>query len=183
MVRRFGEMIKIKPEGLEQYKAYHANPLPGVNEMIKACHLKNYSIYQRGDYMFTYYEYPALVEPGEAFDGTLRRPERRRILVRHGRNLSSGLKKKELWKRWCTGFHSFSVFHPFSERIFRSLERLPEGTGRHTFLGFEETAEVGDIIKSNCVYDFLKAHVRIFQKFLCKSQFFLGNPFGRGDLF
>ena len=57
MVRRFGEMIKIKPEGLEQYKAYHANPLPGVNEMIKACHLKNYSIYQRGDYMFSYYEY------------------------------------------------------------------------------------------------------------------------------
>lgn len=56
MVRRFGEMIKIKPEGLEQYKAYHANPLPGVNEMIKACHLKNYSIYQRGDYMFTYYD-------------------------------------------------------------------------------------------------------------------------------
>ena len=59
MIRRFGEMImiKIKPEGLEQYKAYHANPLPGVNEMIKECHLKNYSIYQRGDYMFAYYEY------------------------------------------------------------------------------------------------------------------------------
>ena len=35
MVRRFGQVIKIKPEGLEQYKAYHANPLPGVNEMIK----------------------------------------------------------------------------------------------------------------------------------------------------
>ena len=57
MVRRFGSMIKIKPEGLEQYKAYHANPLPGVNEMIKECNLKNYSIYQRGDYMFSYFEY------------------------------------------------------------------------------------------------------------------------------
>ena len=57
MVRRFGQMIKVKPEGVEQYKAYHANPFPGVNEMIKKCHLKNYSIYQRGDYMFSYFEY------------------------------------------------------------------------------------------------------------------------------
>ena len=57
MVRRFGSMIKVKPEGLEQYKAYRANPFPGVNEMIKECHLSNYSIYQRGDYMFSYYEY------------------------------------------------------------------------------------------------------------------------------
>ena len=57
MVKRFGSMVKIKPEGLEAYKAYHANPLPGVNEMIKKCHLKNYSIYQLGDYMFSYYEY------------------------------------------------------------------------------------------------------------------------------
>jgi len=56
MIRR-GEMIKIKPEGLEKYKAYHANPLPGVNEMIRECNLRNYSIFQKGDYMFAYYEY------------------------------------------------------------------------------------------------------------------------------
>ena len=57
MIRRIGEMIKIRPEGLEEYKRYNANPLPGVNEMIKECNIKNYSIYQRGDYMFAYYEY------------------------------------------------------------------------------------------------------------------------------
>ena len=54
---RFGQMIKIKPECLEAYKKHHANPLPGVNEMIKECHLQNYSIYSHGDYLFTYYEY------------------------------------------------------------------------------------------------------------------------------
>ena len=54
---RFGQMIKIKPECLEAYKKHHANPLPAVNEMIKECHLQNYSIYSRGDYLFTYYEY------------------------------------------------------------------------------------------------------------------------------
>ena len=66
MVKRIGEMIKIKPEGKAQYNAYHANPLPGVNEMIKACHLRNYSIYQRGDYMFAYYEYD-----GDDFDADM----------------------------------------------------------------------------------------------------------------
>ena len=29
MVRRFGSMIKIKPEGLEQYKGHHAHKSQG----------------------------------------------------------------------------------------------------------------------------------------------------------
>lgn len=56
-MRRFGQIIKIKPENLEAYKAYHADPLPGVNEMIKECNLQNYSIFSRGEYLFTYFEY------------------------------------------------------------------------------------------------------------------------------
>mgnify|MGYP000036243390 FL=1 len=54
---RIGQMIKVKPEGLQAYKDYHANPLPGVNEMIKECNIQNYSIYSSGDYLFTYFEY------------------------------------------------------------------------------------------------------------------------------
>ena len=34
-VRRFGQIIKVKPEGKADYIAHHANPMPGVNEMIK----------------------------------------------------------------------------------------------------------------------------------------------------
>lgn len=56
-MKRIGEMVYIRPEGLEQYKAYHADPLPGVNEMLKQCHIRNYSIFQRGEHMFAYYEY------------------------------------------------------------------------------------------------------------------------------
>ena len=52
-MKRFGQMIKIKSqEDLEKYKKHHANPMPGVNEMIKECHLKNYSIFSRGEYLF-----------------------------------------------------------------------------------------------------------------------------------
>jgi len=56
-MRRFGSIIKIKPEGREEYIRWHANPMPGVNEMIKECNISNYSIFIRGDYMFSYYEY------------------------------------------------------------------------------------------------------------------------------
>lgn len=56
-MRRFGQIIRIRPENLEAYKAYHADPLPGVNEMIKECNLQNYSIFSRGEYLFTYFEY------------------------------------------------------------------------------------------------------------------------------
>ena len=56
-MKRIGEMIRVKPEGKEAYIQWHANPMPGVNEMIKACNIQNYSIYSRGDYLFAYYEY------------------------------------------------------------------------------------------------------------------------------
>lgn len=65
-MRRFGQMIKIKPDGLEAYKKWHANPLPGVNEVIKECNIQNYSIYSRGDYLFAYMEYV-----GEDFEGDM----------------------------------------------------------------------------------------------------------------
>ena len=56
-MKKIGEVIKIRPECLEAYKEHHANPWPGINEMIKECNIRNYSIYCRGDYMFAYYEY------------------------------------------------------------------------------------------------------------------------------
>ena len=66
MLLRFGQMINVKPDGLEAYKKWLANPMPGVNEMIKACHLKNYSIYSRGDWLFAYFEYD-----GDDFDADM----------------------------------------------------------------------------------------------------------------
>jgi len=39
-----GEIIMIKPESLKAYKDYHANPIPGVCEMIKECNIRNYSM-------------------------------------------------------------------------------------------------------------------------------------------
>ena len=69
-MKRIGQMIKVKPEGKEAYIKWHANPLPGVNEMIKACNIQNYSIYCRGDHLFAYFEYV-----GEAYDADCKKME------------------------------------------------------------------------------------------------------------
>ena len=44
-VKRYGWVIKVKPEKLEYYKELHANPWPEVNAMLKECNIQNYSIY------------------------------------------------------------------------------------------------------------------------------------------
>lgn len=56
-VKRFGSVIKIKPEMLAQYKELHANPWPEVMEQITKSNIRNYSIYLKDDYLFGYFEY------------------------------------------------------------------------------------------------------------------------------
>lgn len=42
---RYAQVIKVKPEKLDEYIAMHADPWPGVNKMIRKCNIRNYSIY------------------------------------------------------------------------------------------------------------------------------------------
>jgi L-rhamnose mutarotase len=56
-VTRYGSVIRVKPEKLAEYKDLHANPWPGVNKMIRECNIRNYSIYYRDGYLFSYFEY------------------------------------------------------------------------------------------------------------------------------
>lgn len=67
-MERRGEMIKLKPEGLQAYRDYHSNPRKEVNDMISKCNLRNYSIFQRGDMLFAYYEYV-----GDDFDADMKK--------------------------------------------------------------------------------------------------------------
>uniref|UniRef100_UPI003216AB36 L-rhamnose mutarotase n=1 Tax=uncultured Draconibacterium sp. TaxID=1573823 RepID=UPI003216AB36 len=56
-VKRYGWVIKVKPEKLEEYKKLHANPWPEVNAMLKKSNIQNYSIYYRDGLLFSYLEY------------------------------------------------------------------------------------------------------------------------------
>ena len=56
-MKRFGQIIGVKPEHLEKYKEYHAAVWPEVLDMIKKCNIRNYSIFHRDGLLFAYFEY------------------------------------------------------------------------------------------------------------------------------
>ena len=53
----FGQVGRLKPEKIEEYRALHANPWPQVLQTITDCNLRNYSIFIHGDMVFSYFEY------------------------------------------------------------------------------------------------------------------------------
>jgi len=70
-VKRYGDVIVLKPEKIEEYKQLHADVWPGVLKMIKKCNIRNYSIYlgelEEGKYyLFSYFEYT-----GEDFEADM----------------------------------------------------------------------------------------------------------------
>ena len=56
-MRRYGMVIKVKPDKYEEYKRLHAAVWPDVLDMIKKCNIRNYSIFHKDGYLFSYYEY------------------------------------------------------------------------------------------------------------------------------
>jgi L-rhamnose mutarotase len=56
-VMRYGSVIKLKPEKYDLYKELHANPWSGVDSLLKLCNIRNYSIYYRDGFLFSYLEY------------------------------------------------------------------------------------------------------------------------------
>lgn len=68
MTRRFGQVIRLKPEGEKEYIRLHREVWPGVKEMILECHLHNYSIYFKDNFLFAYFEYV-----GEDFDADMKK--------------------------------------------------------------------------------------------------------------
>ncbi len=61
-MKRYGMVIGVNNEKIEEYKALHADVWPDVLEMISKCNIKNYSIYLHklpgGEhYLFSYFEY------------------------------------------------------------------------------------------------------------------------------
>ncbi|HEU5123318.1 MAG TPA: L-rhamnose mutarotase [Verrucomicrobiae bacterium] len=61
-MKRYGMVIGLRAEKLDEYKKLHAAVWPGVLRMIKECNIRNYSIYLRqmdnGEhYLFSYFEY------------------------------------------------------------------------------------------------------------------------------
>lgn len=56
-IKRYGMVIKVKPEKFEEYKKLHAAVWPEVLNTIKQCNISNYSIYHKDGLLFSYFEY------------------------------------------------------------------------------------------------------------------------------
>jgi L-rhamnose mutarotase len=61
-MKRYGSVIGLHAEKLDEYKRLHADVWPEVLAMIKACNIQNYSIFLRQlpdgkHYLFSYFEY------------------------------------------------------------------------------------------------------------------------------
>ena len=68
---RYGTVIGVKDEALDEYKKLHAAVWPDVLTMISDCNIRNYSIYLRKmpdgkHYLFSYFEYV-----GNDFEGDM----------------------------------------------------------------------------------------------------------------
>ena len=56
-MQRFGQVIGIKPEHIEEYERLHREVWPEVLKTIHECNIRNYSIFRHDDLLFTYFEY------------------------------------------------------------------------------------------------------------------------------
>src|ERR1700758_3782890 len=56
-LKRFGQIIGLKPEAYEKYVQYHAKVWPGVLQTIRDCNIRNYSIFFKDNTLFAYFEY------------------------------------------------------------------------------------------------------------------------------
>lgn len=56
-VKRFGQLIGLRPENLEEYKRYHAAVWPEILGALRKAEIRNYSIFHFDGKLFAYFEY------------------------------------------------------------------------------------------------------------------------------
>jgi L-rhamnose mutarotase len=56
-MRRFGQLINVRPDSIAEYERMHAAPWPGVIAQIRRSNIRNYTIFREGTHLFAYFEY------------------------------------------------------------------------------------------------------------------------------
>jgi L-rhamnose mutarotase len=56
-MKRYGSLIGLRPEALDEYGRYHAAVRPEVLAMIRKCNIRNFSIFLKDGLLFSYFEY------------------------------------------------------------------------------------------------------------------------------
>jgi len=56
-MKRYGQILHVRPECREEYVRQHAAVWPGVLARIRRSNIRNYSIFLRDGILFAYFEY------------------------------------------------------------------------------------------------------------------------------
>lgn len=105
-VKRYGQLIGLKPGSFEEYAQYHANVWPEVLRAIRGCHIQNYSIFFRDDILFAYFEYV-----GDDFDQDMaklaRNPKMQEwwAIMKTMQQPATGRKDSDWWADMTEVFH------------------------------------------------------------------------------
>ena len=67
-MRRFGQMIRLCPDMVEEYKRIHVRIWPEIEQAIRELGITNYSIFFKDSVLFAYFEYAG---PEEAYDAQM----------------------------------------------------------------------------------------------------------------
>lgn len=67
-MRRFGQMIRLRPEHEAEYKRIHVKIWPEIEDAIRESGIRNYSIFLKDGIMFAYFEY---IGPDDEFDARM----------------------------------------------------------------------------------------------------------------
>jgi L-rhamnose mutarotase len=57
LMERYASCVRLRPEYRERYLELHAQVWPEVESTLAAANIRNYTIFLRGDMLFSYYEY------------------------------------------------------------------------------------------------------------------------------
>jgi L-rhamnose mutarotase len=56
-MRRFGQVLGLRPERLDEYRRHHAHVWPEIREALQRAGIRNYSIFHFRGQLFGYFEY------------------------------------------------------------------------------------------------------------------------------
>ena len=56
-MKRYGMVIGVRPEKLDEYRRLHAAVWPEIIRLLSEAHVRNYTIFQKDDLLFGYLEY------------------------------------------------------------------------------------------------------------------------------
>jgi L-rhamnose mutarotase len=56
-VKRYGQVIRLRPGAVENYVRYHSSVWPEVLNAIHDCNVRNYTFFLKDDTLYAYFEY------------------------------------------------------------------------------------------------------------------------------